>query len=389
MDFRYRNRRVRKRSHEQTKRGAEAHERLLRRQFIEDDEAGRDPFAGPPPTLAEFTERFFREYVETNNRPASIYSKHKAFDAHLIPAFGALRLDEVTTARVDAFKAEKRGAGLSPKTVNNVLSMLRCCLATAAEWGILRSVPRFKWLKVPSAGYRYLSYEEAEALIVASPPGYWRTLVIFLLRTGCRFGEAAALGWEDLELNRAVPMVHIRRAASRGVIGPTKTGRPRDIPLASDIAAEFRSFMHDGDYVFQLRDGRVPKPDCTIDYLHHFCDRAGIKRISWHVLRHTFATELTGRGVPLRAVQELLGHSTIQMTCRYAHVAPSALESAISLLSIPPEQTLQRQRGHLMATKRPRGHDRPPIVRSQCERNMAETTEKPALQAGLSDSFSW
>ena len=67
--------------------------------------------------------------------------------------------------------------------------------------------------------------------------------------------------------------------------------------------------------------------------LRHLCQKAGLRRIGWHVLRHTFASSLAMKGVPLPAVQALLGHSTITMTMRYTHVAPSALRSAIDLLS--------------------------------------------------------
>ena len=64
------------------------------------------------------------------------------------------------------------------------------------------------------------------------------------------------------------------------------------------------------------------------------CKRAGLRRIGWHTLRHTFASHLAMRGVPLGAVQALLGHSTITTTMRYAHLAPSTLRTAIDLLDL-------------------------------------------------------
>ena len=62
------------------------------------------------------------------------------------------------------------------------------------------------------------------------------------------------------------------------------------------------------------------------------CKRAGLRRIGWHVLRHTFASHLVMRGAPLKAVQELLGHATIMMTMRYAHLAPEIAREAVKLL---------------------------------------------------------
>lgn len=65
------------------------------------------------------------------------------------------------------------------------------------------------------------------------------------------------------------------------------------------------------------------------------CKRAGLRHLGWHVLRHTFASHLAMRNVPLKAVQELLGHASIQMTMRYAHLSPNVSRSAVDLLDLP------------------------------------------------------
>ena len=62
------------------------------------------------------------------------------------------------------------------------------------------------------------------------------------------------------------------------------------------------------------------------------CRLAGLRQVSWHVLRHTFASHLAMRGAPLKAIQDLLGHATIQMTMRYAHLAPEVARDAVRLL---------------------------------------------------------
>src|SRR5262249_35485125 len=86
-------------------------------------------------------------------------------------------------------------------------------------------------------------------------------------------------------------------------------------------------------YVFTNALGRPLNHSWLTYYLDKACQKAGLRRITWHVLRHTFASHLAMRGVPLNTVQALLGHSTIMMTMRYAHVAPSTLRSAIDLLN--------------------------------------------------------
>jgi site-specific recombinase XerD len=87
--------------------------------------------------------------------------------------------------------------------------------------------------------------------------------------------------------------------------------------------------------VFCTMDGRMLKYTELPHPLWRSCRKAGLRMIQWHSLRHTFASHLVMRGVPLKAVQELLGHSTIQMTMRYAHLAPQVTRDAVNLLDRP------------------------------------------------------
>jgi site-specific recombinase XerD len=80
-------------------------------------------------------------------------------------------------------------------------------------------------------------------------------------------------------------------------------------------------------------DGESFDSQRIIRRLRDVREKAGLRKFNWHTLRHTFASQLAMRGAPLHAVQALLGHSTITMTMRYAHVAPSALRSAIEMLN--------------------------------------------------------
>ena len=80
--------------------------------------------------------------------------------------------------------------------------------------------------------------------------------------------------------------------------------------------------------------------------LYRACRRAGLRRIGWHVLRHTFASHLAMRGVPMKAIQELLGHTTLEMTMRYAHLSPDVRRDAVSLLDAPAPD----RRGHDLGT---------------------------------------
>ncbi len=318
--FRFRKRRVRRLSPIQTRNGTEQFARTLLREFGEALAQGRDPFAGPPPTFAEFAELWMREYVIPKNRPSTQREKRSALTSRLIPSFGHLRLDEITTLRIDQAISEWDKTKLSPKSINNSLTILRKCLSIAEDWGYLAHVPKIRWKTVVLPDPKYLTRDEFERLIAATEPGFWRTLVLFVLRTGVRFGEAMGLRWEDLDLSEPAPSVHIRRAVEHGNIGEPKTkAGKRIIPLDAETAASLRAFQHGNPFVFSRDDGRFYRHDTCSRYLARACERAGIKRVTWHPLRHSCATEHVTCGTPLVVIKDLLGHTDIKMTCRYAH----------------------------------------------------------------------
>jgi integrase len=110
-------------------------------------------------------------------------------------------------------------------------------------------------------------------------------------------------------------LVVFRRSSTRGQVGPTKSGRERKVPMTERLAEALRRMKHlRGKLVFCRADG---KP-LTLWQLHErlwgACRRAGLREVRWHDLQHTFASQLVSAGVPLRQVQDWLGHSTITMT---------------------------------------------------------------------------
>jgi site-specific recombinase XerD len=114
-----------------------------------------------------------------------------------------------------------------------------------------------------------------------------------------------------------------------------KNNRERHIPLDADLYEMLFRRKRTSGYVFTNPE-RNHEPFTShrlVEALGPVCVKAQLRKITWHVLRHTFATQLTLQGVPLTIVKELLGHSSITTTMRYSHVAPSALRSAIEMLN--------------------------------------------------------
>ncbi len=322
--------RVRKRSPGSTRRDAEEFERLLRADMLRPERAMRREV----PTLNVFAEEFDRAHTATRKH-ATHGTYRSTIKVHLIPAFGSKRLDQIGEREIDAFAARLLGTGRSAKTVKNTLGVLSKMLRLANRWGYLDRVPVFSYPKVPKSSFRVLSEDEIARVLDAAGP-YWYGPILFGLMTGCRVGEILALTWEQVDLARGV--VRIDRAVYRGVIGLPKHDKTREIELNATLSARLASNRpaKARGLVFRRRDGDecaeprlIQKADVG---LRRVAKRAGVEAFGWHVLRHTFASRLVSAGVPLQAVQELLGHAQIAETMRYAHLAPRVKRQAVRVL---------------------------------------------------------
>ncbi len=314
----------------QTKAGAQEYERQLRSAMLTPEADSNSE--KEVKTFRRFVKEFLQYYVKVENKPSEQRTKKIVFDNHLIPAFGRKRLDEITVRDIDRFKSQKLSQGRSPKTVNNYLAILSRCLVIAVEWEELEKTPKIKMLKTPEPEFDYLDFDEARRLLEAakSEPHWW-TMILVALRTGLRQGELLALRWQDVDL--VAKRLSVRQAAAGGIIGTPKSGRRREIELGEEVLTALKDHRHlRGELVFCHETGRLLRANECKHPLWRACKRAGLRRIGWHVLRHTFASHLVMRGAPLKAVQELLGHADIRMTMRYAHLNEKSRREAVKLL---------------------------------------------------------
>lgn len=340
VDFRCEYVRYRKRSPENSRAGAQAYEALLRRRLARGEPLDEKKHAADKAeTFERFAQAWLTGYVETNNKPAEQHNKRVVLRSSLIPFFGRMRLDEIGVRDIELFKAHERQKGNSNKTINNKLIMLRKCLATASEWGELKNaLPAIKKLSSPQSKTDVLSKDEAERLL-ANAEGTVREMILMALRTGMRQGEIRGLQWEAIDWdNRFLTVRHTLCDYSKSLASP-KSNRERYIPLADDLFDVLCARRASTGYVFTDRLGRPFTKDYHLDQLKKVQKRAGLRNFGWHTLRHTFATHLSAK-VPLRTVQELLGHSTITMTMRYSHVSAENLRAAIDLLSAAQPPTM-------------------------------------------------
>jgi integrase len=271
-------------------------------------------------------------YATANNKPSEREAKACILKHHLLPAFGEQSLDAIKTHAIETLKAKLLAKGLSPKRVNNILVCLGKMLRYANEIELLDVVPRIKLLKVPPQKFDFLTFEEFSRLIEATNGDLARrALLLAAGEAGLRQGEMIALKWGDVDL--VAGTLTVRRSSWRGLVGTPKSGRDRKIPLTMRLAAALRACRHlRSDLVFCQQDGSPIARSIVAAALRHACKRAGLRAIGSHVLRHTVCSHLAMRGAAPKAIQELVGHSTLTMTLRYMHLAPSALREAIGLL---------------------------------------------------------
>jgi len=285
------------------------------------------------PTVREFWPRFLEGHARANRqKPSGIAAKEMIARVHLLPLFGDVALDKITTERVQRLKATL--AGRAPKTVNNVLTVLNTMLKKAVEWDVIERVPcTVRLLPIPPPSAPFHDFDQFEHLVETARKRSLETYVVVLLggEAGLRRGEIAALQWPDIDLKKR--QLCVQRSVWKGHVDSPKGGRLRYVPLTRRLAAALQMARHlRGPFVFCEGDGTMATEKSIGDHVDHAARAAKLKHRGIHILRHTFCSHLAMKGAPARAIQELAGHADLKTTQRYMHLSPAAVESAIRLL---------------------------------------------------------
>jgi integrase len=282
--------------------------------------------------FSEFAKEFMSTYVKANNKESEQEAKRSILDGHLIPALGDLGLSEITVREVEKLKAKLDDGERSRKRVNNILGCLSKLLNYAAEIEVLAAAPRIRLLKVGKQSFRFLNFEELDALLaVARHEPLWLSAVLLGADAGLRLGEIRALRWSHRD--RTTGRVDVTRTFWQGKEGPAKTWNLRSIPSTDRLGAALAAIRHlRGPYVLADADGAPLTMETMRWHLPRLAAAAKLEPFGWHALRHTFCSHLAMRGVPARTIQQLAGHTNLTTTMRYMHLVPGAAEDAIAML---------------------------------------------------------
>ena len=258
--------------------------------------------------------------------------------------FGDIYLNSFTTKLIENYQTNMLDAEISETTVNRKIAVLKHMFTKASEWKMTtdemsKTVHKVKMYKLDNDRIRFLSDEEIPELLEAcdyvrtfkdgtietKKQNHLKPILIFALNTGCRKEEILSLKWKQVDQRNG--LINLDK---------TKNGEKRHIPInetLKELLSDLEGNRHAGStWVFHDKKTGNRFTDVT----HSFKTakkRANIEDFRFHDLRHTFASHLVMVGVDLTTVSRLMGHKSLKMTLRYAHLAPKHFSNAVNMLN--------------------------------------------------------
>ena len=313
-------------------------------------------------TVGEWMEVWFQDYAKIKVRPSSHQTYQGYIHNHIRPNIGDIPLEKLTSldlqkfykkllteGRVDRVEAKGQPKGLSAKTVRNIHQILSSALKLAQEQRLILTNP------AEGCALPRVEHQEMKTLTTVQLASFFREardsgvfeLYYLELATGLRRGELLGLKWEDVDLQRGD--LRVRRQVSRingdVVEAPLKTKNAyRTLPLAEDtvsVLKEQRKKVGNSPWVFPSPNGGPISPDSVLHMLHRVLKRAGLPKVRFHDLRHTFATLALQNGVDVKTVSGMLGHFSAGFTLdTYAHITSAAQRQAAQTMGSVLAETL-------------------------------------------------
>lgn len=322
---------------------------------------GKEVVKAQVPTLSEFKARFVAGHVKAEAlKPSTADTIESILTRHLIPTFGAMKLDAIDDESVARFKGALVEAGMSPKTVNNNLTVLSVILRRAVAWKVLEAMPcTIRLLKVPPPAFSFYDFGEYARLLDAARALDPRIEIMVLLAgdAGLRRGEVLGLEWTDVDAKRST--IHVQRSVYGAHVTTPKGGRSRRVPMTGRLAEALRNHRHlRGPRVLVHEDGSPVAKKALEEWMQKATRKAGLPSSrELHALRHTFCSHLAMQGAPAKAIQELAGHMNLTTTLRYMHLSPAAKDAAVRLLDSRPTGEPVEAGVEAVSTAEKRGND--------------------------------
>jgi integrase len=289
------------------------------------------------PSLESLIDQFITSKIRRTSK--STQSRYRIYATHLLEFFKdnfprIKGIDQITRAQLHEHILALEQEGKANKTLNGQIQFVRSLFILALEEEYIAISPAAKLKAYPERKDERPPFwtEDEVVRILETSKAAWRDMYEFLYHTGLRKGELIHLKWGDVHLNVKLPSISIN--ADKG--HTTKTNKSRSVPL-NQFAIEILKRQKPGDrssFVFRGPGGGKVHPDRIYTALKRALKKLGLTG-DVHQFRHTFASHLVMKAVGIEVVSKLLGHTTIEMTMRYAHLAPDYLLTAVEKLELP------------------------------------------------------
>jgi integrase len=256
--------------------------------------------------------------ITAEKSPATARSYSLASN-NFIGILGDMPLQQLTSKHVSDFKV-RRMQMVSPSSVNVDLRALRAQFSVLLEWEWITRNPfeKVKLLRIPETDTPFLNEEQIGVVVASIKKAELKHVVLFAYYTGCRLGEILHFRWADIDWNNA--RISVKNSASF----TTKSRKNRMLPLHPElgqILQRMKGQHNDSDYIFCARDGQVLRGGSISHQFKRILRKNNLpETLHFHSLRHSFASVLVGKGTPIYQVSKLLGHSSVKVTERYAHL---------------------------------------------------------------------
>jgi integrase/recombinase XerD len=312
--FQWRGKEVRRSAHTTSKATAQQFLAQLLDEHRRLDRDGR-----PRRSYREALERFSHDYLPTLK--PSTQTRYRTTFRQLNAAFGNLYLDEITRGRLADYASDRMKAGTKGGTVRRDLATFSCLCSCAVSWDYIDTNPvkQFSKRHIRESPPRttYPTAEQVDRLVANAPPMTGR-IIWFLAETGMRQEEVCGLEWSQVSIQRR----EVR-------LTKTKTSSPRVVPLSDAALGTLVGTPRHitSPYVFWHHDGQ--RHSTFANSFAQIARRAGVP-FRCHDLRHAFASGFLQVTGDIPALQAILGHRSIQMTMRYAHMVTSHLHRAMA-----------------------------------------------------------
>ena len=281
---------------------------------------------GADKTFAEMMERYMTEH-SARNKALRSHLRDKSLRDHLVGHFGNLTLAEITPSQISEYKTKRREEGASPRTLNYELALMSHAFNLAIkEWELLRENPVAKVSKekVNNQIERWLTLEEQKNLLDKSPK-WLQEIILLAVNTGLREGEILDLKWPQVNLSRKTITILEQKNQGRDTL-PLSEGALKVLQSRAEVR------LKETEYVFHTRNATRISSRNLLRAFYSAAKKAGIEKLRFHDLRHTFATRLAQAGVDLYTVQKLGRWKSISMVTRYAHHYPESLRAGVEVL---------------------------------------------------------